>query len=148
MVIETNARIASREDEDVSALLQKILEGEKVEFRLNAKVTRVKQSKGGKIVRIFDDSNDTKTLSVSHLFVATGRKPHTDDLGLANVGVGESGRRTGSRIREFNERRCAVHCFARFGVHPSDARRSRAECGKTFVKRTNVRRIHKETTLI
>ncbi len=86
-VIETNERIAHREDEDVSALLQNILEGEKIEFRLNAKVTRVKQQKGGKIVLTFGDSDDTKTLSVSHLFIAVGRKPNTDNLGLESIGV-------------------------------------------------------------
>ena len=86
-VIETNARIASREDEDVSALLHKIFEGEKIKFRLDAKVSSIKQQKDGKIVLTFDDSNETKTLSVSHLFVATGRKPNTDDLGLESVGV-------------------------------------------------------------
>ncbi|MDQ2919179.1 MAG: mercuric reductase [Verrucomicrobiota bacterium] len=86
-VIETNERIAHREDEDVSALMQKILEDEKIEFRLNAKVVSVKQQKDGKIVLTFDNANDTKTLSVSHLFVAVGRKPNTDDLGLESVGV-------------------------------------------------------------
>ena len=86
-VIETNERIASREDEDISIALQEILEAEKIEFCLNAKVSAVKKQKDGKIVLHFDDTNKSKTLTVSHLFVATGRKPNTDDLGLETVGV-------------------------------------------------------------
>ncbi|MGI8788846.1 MAG: mercuric reductase [Pyrinomonadaceae bacterium] len=86
-VIESNAWIASREDEDISDALQKILEAEKIEFRLNAKVSQVKKQKDGKIVLHFDDANESKTLTASHLFVATGRKPNTDDLGLETVGV-------------------------------------------------------------
>ncbi|MEO8074462.1 MAG: FAD-dependent oxidoreductase, partial [Acidobacteriota bacterium] len=92
-VIEKNKRIASREDEDISTALQEILEGEKIEFRLNAKVSAVKKQKDETIILHFDDANKTKTLTVSHLFVATGRKPNTDDLGLETVGVelGEHG---------------------------------------------------------
>lgn len=86
-VIETSARIASREDADVSNALRKILESEKIEFRLEAKVARVKTKKDGKIMLAFDDSNGAKTLTASHLFVAVGRKPNTDDLGLESVGI-------------------------------------------------------------
>ncbi|MEP7036969.1 MAG: FAD-dependent oxidoreductase, partial [Acidobacteriota bacterium] len=76
-----------------STALQEILEGEKIEFRLNAKVSAVKKQKDETIILHFDDANKTKTLTVSHLFVATGRKPNTDDLGLETVGVelGEHG---------------------------------------------------------
>ncbi len=86
-VIDENKRIASREDEDISTALQEILEAEKIEFHLNAKVSQIKKEKNDKIVLHFDDSNKPQTLSVSHLFVATGRKPNTDDLGLETVGV-------------------------------------------------------------
>lgn len=86
-VIESHARIASREDADVSKALQKFLESEKIEFRLKTKVSSVKTKKGGKIVLTFDDSNGAKTLTASHFFVAVGRKPNTDDLGFESVGV-------------------------------------------------------------
>lgn len=86
-VIEANERIASREDEDVSAAIQKILEGEKIDFRLKTKVSAVKKQKGGKIKLTFDSANGAKTSTFSHLFVAVGRQPNTDDLGLESVGV-------------------------------------------------------------
>ena len=86
-VIETSERIAVREDKDVTDALQKILEDEKIEFRLNAKVASVKKQKDGKVVLAFDDANKPKTLTATHLFIATGRKANTDDLGLESVGV-------------------------------------------------------------
>lgn len=86
-VIETSERIAVREDADITGTLQKILEAEKIDFRLNAKVSSIKKQKDGGIVLNFDDANKPKTLTVSHLFVATGRKANTDDLGLETVGV-------------------------------------------------------------
>lgn len=86
-VIETGERIASREDADISDALQKFLESEKIEFRLNAKVAAVKKQKDGKIVVHFDDANKPNSLTATHFFVATGRKANTDDLGLETVGV-------------------------------------------------------------
>lgn len=86
-VIETSERIAVREDADITATLQKLLEAEKIEFRLNSKVDAIKKQKDGKIVLHFDDANKPKTLTATHLFVATGRKANTDDLGLETVGV-------------------------------------------------------------
>jgi pyruvate/2-oxoglutarate dehydrogenase complex dihydrolipoamide dehydrogenase (E3) component len=85
-VIDENPRVASREDADVSEALQEFLENEKIEFRLSAKVLRVEPLKD-EIKIIFGKSDNTKTLSVSHLFVAVGRQPNTDDLGLESVGV-------------------------------------------------------------
>jgi pyruvate/2-oxoglutarate dehydrogenase complex dihydrolipoamide dehydrogenase (E3) component len=62
-------RIAPREDEDVSLAMQKFLEQEGIEFRLNAAPKTVKE------------------LGTSHVFIGTGRHPNTDDLGLETVGV-------------------------------------------------------------
>lgn len=86
-VIETSERIAVREDADVTEVLQKLLENEKIEFRLKARVAAIKKQKDETIVLHFDDANKSKTLTASHLFVATGRKANTDDLGLETVGV-------------------------------------------------------------
>lgn len=85
-VIEGNARIASREDADVSAALQTILESEGIKFHLQTKVSAVKANKKSITINL-GDKNKAETLRVSHLFVATGRKPNTDDLGLESVGV-------------------------------------------------------------
>lgn len=86
-VIETGERIASREDQEVSEAIQEILEGEKINFRVKTKISAVKKQKDGKIKLELDAEKGAKTLTASHLFVAVGRKPNTDDLGLETVGV-------------------------------------------------------------
>ena len=85
-VIEGSSRIASREDEDISEALQKLLEKEGIDFCLNAKVSRVESNDYG-IVLTYDQQGNEKTLPATHLFIAVGRKPNTDDLGLESVGV-------------------------------------------------------------
>lgn len=85
-VIEENPHIADDEDADVSKALQEFLEKEKIEFRLSAKVESVVQVKD-KIKITFDKSKPSKTLTVSHIFIASGRKPNTDDLGLETIGI-------------------------------------------------------------
>lgn len=86
-VIEGGERIASREDKEISEAIREILETEKIDFRLKTKVSGIKKQKDGKIKLSLDSSNGAKTLTASHFFVAVGRKPNTDDLGLESVGV-------------------------------------------------------------
>lgn len=62
-------RIAPREDEDVSSAMQQFLEREGVEFHLNTAPSSIRE------------------LGATHVFIATGRLPNTDDLGLETVGV-------------------------------------------------------------
>ncbi len=85
-VVEGSSRIASREDEDISDALQKILEGEGIEFYLNAKVSRVEKKSDGISVTI-EEKEVLKTIEATHIFIAVGRKPNTDDLGLEIIGV-------------------------------------------------------------
>jgi pyruvate/2-oxoglutarate dehydrogenase complex dihydrolipoamide dehydrogenase (E3) component len=85
-VIEKSARILKREDEDVAFLLQRLLESEGVAFRLNTDVTRIEPRRGG--AAVFVDSGGSKAkISASRVFLATGRRPNTGDLGLESVGV-------------------------------------------------------------
>lgn len=85
-VIERATRIAEHEDEDVALALQKILEGEGITFRLGSSIERVDHGRPG--VRIVIDDGDKRSeLEVSDIFVATGRTPNTDDLGLETIGV-------------------------------------------------------------
>ena len=85
-VIEEGAQVAGREDEDVARALQRQLETESIEFHLNAKVKRVKTNDGN-VALMFEGANGLSEINASHVFVATGRTPNTDDLGLDIVGV-------------------------------------------------------------
>ena len=86
-VIEVNGRIAGKEDEDVSESLQEILSEEGIAFHLGQKATRV--AKAGSSIEVTVEGKDgsTETLSGSHLLVAIGRTPNTDDLGLDAAGI-------------------------------------------------------------
>ena len=85
-VIELGPRLIGREDEDVSAEVQAILEREGVEFRLNAKC--LSAARDGDGVRVgMDCEGRGEAVSGSHLLLAIGRMPNTDDLGLAQAGV-------------------------------------------------------------
>src|SRR6185503_3557422 len=85
-VIEMAPRLIGREDEDVSAEVRKILEREGVEFRLDSKCLRA--APDGKGVRVGTDCEGrAEEVRGSHLLLATGRTPNTDDLGLAAAGV-------------------------------------------------------------
>jgi len=85
-VIHNSDQILSREDPEVAAELQKALEEEDITFLLNARATRVEQD-GGAIVVSVDRPSTPAVASGSHLLVAVGRRPNTDDLGLEKAGV-------------------------------------------------------------
>jgi pyruvate/2-oxoglutarate dehydrogenase complex dihydrolipoamide dehydrogenase (E3) component len=85
-VIEMGPRLIGREDEDVSAAIQAILEAEGIRFRLNATCLGVAPDGNGVSVRISCDE-EPRTISGSHLLLAIGRVPNTDDLGLDLAGV-------------------------------------------------------------
>src|SRR5438309_12064715 len=66
--------------------MQKGLEAEGMEFAMNASTTRV-EKKDGRIVLTLEAPNGPAEVSGSHLLVAVGRRPNTDDLGLEKAGV-------------------------------------------------------------
>ncbi len=85
-VIDRGPRLIGREDEDVSAAVQEILAGEGVEIRLGAECVKL-EKRGEQIAVGVDCSDDASPVIGSHLLLATGRVPNTDDLGLEAAGV-------------------------------------------------------------
>jgi pyruvate/2-oxoglutarate dehydrogenase complex dihydrolipoamide dehydrogenase (E3) component len=85
-VIHRSDLILDREDADVAAELQKALEAGGLRFELNAHTTRVAK-KQGRIVLTMARPGGTKRVSGTHLLVATGRRPNSDDLALEKAGV-------------------------------------------------------------
>jgi pyruvate/2-oxoglutarate dehydrogenase complex dihydrolipoamide dehydrogenase (E3) component len=92
-VVEKSGRIVSREDEDVSEELTKILELEKINILTNAVTTNFKQKKGGKITATIKVGEKEERIKCSHVLIAVGRNPQTETLGLDKTGVktGERG---------------------------------------------------------
>jgi len=85
-IIETAPYLARHEDEDVSTAIREILEHEGINVRLNA--TCIGFSKRGEdILAHVDCASRDPEVSGSHVLLAVGRRPNTDDLGLTNAGV-------------------------------------------------------------
>ena len=85
-IIEMGPRLIQREDEDVSGAIQEILEGEGMRVRLNAKCIGFSK-RGDEIVAHVDCAQEPREISGTHLLLAVGRRPNTDDLGLDKAGV-------------------------------------------------------------
>ncbi|HEX9899596.1 MAG TPA: mercuric reductase [Candidatus Methylomirabilis sp.] len=85
-VVHRGSEILTREDSDVAGELQKALVAEGMQFVLNARTTRVTKA-DGRIALSVEAGNGSQTLTGSHLLIATGRRPNTDDLGLDKAGV-------------------------------------------------------------
>jgi pyruvate/2-oxoglutarate dehydrogenase complex dihydrolipoamide dehydrogenase (E3) component len=85
-VVEMGPRLIAREDEEVSAAIQAILEAEGIAFRLNAKCLGVARNGDGVSLQVSCDE-EPRVILGSHLLLAIGRVPNTDDLGLDLAGV-------------------------------------------------------------
>lgn len=86
-VVEHSEQVAGQEDRDVATALQQLLEEEGIQFHLSAKVTRLQQTSRGVAVTIETRASGAYDIEVDTVFLALGRQPNTDDLGLDRVGV-------------------------------------------------------------
>ncbi len=85
-VVEMQDRLIPREDDDVSDSIREILEGEGVAFRMKAECITVRATESGVAVGVSCEEGPDEEVG-SHLLLAVGRVPNTDDLGLENAGV-------------------------------------------------------------
>ncbi|PSJ63738.1 FAD-containing oxidoreductase [Pseudaminobacter soli (ex Li et al. 2025)] len=85
-VVEKNDRLVQREDEDVSVAIRSILENEGITIRCKAECITFAPS--GKDITVGVDCTEGEPEIVgSHVLLAVGRRPNTDDLGLEAAGV-------------------------------------------------------------
>ncbi len=85
-IIERGSRLAGKEDEDVSSTIREILEREGVNVRLGANCIKF-STRPGEIIAHSDCGNGPLEVSGTHVLLAVGRRPNTDDLGLDKAGV-------------------------------------------------------------
>jgi len=85
-IVEAGPRLIAREDEDVSAAILDILQREGIHVLLGTNCKRFARS-GEEIIASVDGSGASSEIRGSHVLVAVGRRPNTDDLGLENAGV-------------------------------------------------------------
>jgi len=91
-VVERNSRLAHHEDQDVSDTLLQLFRDEGIGCEFNVTVDRV-EGKSGEHVRVFFSVNGIEcVLEGSHLLVATGRTPNTENIGLDLAGIATTDR--------------------------------------------------------
>ncbi|WP_373523363.1 FAD-containing oxidoreductase [Aquiflexum sp.] len=86
-IVEKSDRIITKEDEDASAEIQKVLERDGVEFRLGAECIGAEQNADGSFRVKVDCENGDPEFQASHLLLAVGRIPNTDTLHLNAAGI-------------------------------------------------------------
>jgi pyruvate/2-oxoglutarate dehydrogenase complex dihydrolipoamide dehydrogenase (E3) component len=85
-VVEKGPRLIGREDPDISEAVRAFLEAEGVRVRTHAECIRFAPAEGGVAVHV-DCADGAPSELGSHVLVAIGRRPNTDDLGLETVGL-------------------------------------------------------------
>lgn len=91
-VIERGPRLTAREDEDVSAAIKDILENEGIDIVLDADAISFAKQDGDSGGFTVTPRAGAEPIVGSHVLVAVGRQPNTDDLGLDAAGVETDGR--------------------------------------------------------
>jgi pyruvate/2-oxoglutarate dehydrogenase complex dihydrolipoamide dehydrogenase (E3) component len=85
-VIELAPRLIAREDEDVSRAVAEFLKEEGIDVRVDSKVVGV-EKQGNSIAVKIESAGKSSHVVGTHLLVAIGRRPNTDDLGLDKAGI-------------------------------------------------------------
>src|SRR5499426_2270674 len=85
-VVEMAPRLVVREDEDVAHAITDFLREEGIDIRVDSKVVRV-EKQGEQIAVTIETSGKRSQVIGTHLLLAIGRRPNTDDLGLDKAGI-------------------------------------------------------------
>jgi pyruvate/2-oxoglutarate dehydrogenase complex dihydrolipoamide dehydrogenase (E3) component len=85
-VIEKGTRLIAHEDEDISSAVTEILDAEGIAVRADAECISF-QSRGDDIAVGDKCSSGAPEVVGSHVLLAVGRRPNTDDLGLSETGI-------------------------------------------------------------
>jgi pyruvate/2-oxoglutarate dehydrogenase complex dihydrolipoamide dehydrogenase (E3) component len=90
-ILQRGPRLVTREDEDVSKAVLDLLVDEQIDVRLDVEsigVENITVRSAGPGILVEAAARDAKsTITASHLLLATGRTPNTDDLGLENTSI-------------------------------------------------------------
>jgi pyruvate/2-oxoglutarate dehydrogenase complex dihydrolipoamide dehydrogenase (E3) component len=90
-VVEKGPRLVSREDEDISASIKDILGREGISIRVDAECIRFEPHDDE--IRVgLHCAYEPRDVVGSHVLLAVGRRPNTDDLGLEEAGIARDAR--------------------------------------------------------
>ena len=90
-VIELASRLIAREDADVSQAVADFLKEEGIDVRVGSKVVGV-EKEGNAIAVKVESAGAVSQVTGTHVLVAIGRRPNTDDLGLDKAGIATDAR--------------------------------------------------------
>jgi pyruvate/2-oxoglutarate dehydrogenase complex dihydrolipoamide dehydrogenase (E3) component len=90
-VIELGPRLISREDPDVSQAVAGFLKEEGIDVRVDTKVIGVEKQRNSIAAKV-ESTGRISRIAGTHMLVATGRRPNTDDLGLDKAGIATDAR--------------------------------------------------------
>jgi len=85
-IVERAARLIAREDPEISETIRSILEAEGITVRTDANCIGFRPHHGGVVVSVDCRSGEPEVIG-SHVLLALGRRPNTDDLGLDAAGI-------------------------------------------------------------
>ncbi|MBB5984751.1 FAD-containing oxidoreductase [Sphingobium lignivorans] len=85
-IVERAGRLIAREDPEISEAIRDFLEAEGITVRTDADCIGFKPHPNGAIVTVACRSGEPEVVG-SHVLLAVGRRPNTDDLGLDAAGV-------------------------------------------------------------
>jgi len=90
-VVELGPRLIPREDRDVSQAIADFLKEEGIDVRVDSKIVGV-EKQGNSIAVKIESTERISQIVGTHMLVATGRRPNTDDLGLDKAGIATDAR--------------------------------------------------------
>src|SRR6185437_3901897 len=85
--IDRNDRLLHKEDDDVTEALGSLFEDEGIDAVLNARMKRVSGKSGISVTVVVEQGGKEKSVEGTHLLVAAGRIPNTENIGLELAGV-------------------------------------------------------------
>jgi pyruvate/2-oxoglutarate dehydrogenase complex dihydrolipoamide dehydrogenase (E3) component len=85
-IVQRAGQLLSREDSDVAEAVLNVMEEDGIDVLLNTEAVRV-QKRGAEIELTVRTAEDEQALRGTHLLVAVGRTPNTEDLNLSAAGI-------------------------------------------------------------
>jgi len=86
-IIDRNDRLLHLEDDDVTSGLAGLFTYEGIDTVLNATVRHISGRSGSGVTVVLEQEGMEKTLVGTHLLIAAGRRPNTENIGLESAGV-------------------------------------------------------------
>ena len=86
-VINRGERLLSNEDEDVTAALAEVLAKEGIHLQLGSTLESVSGRSGDSVIARIRTATGEQVVEATHILVAAGRQPNTDEIGLEKAGI-------------------------------------------------------------